>query len=101
MTSKVFCQVKKPITNQLPLYRSSSDCFFFVCSYIQKLPQNRSTSGQQTANIEQAGCSAIASFMAACRHQSEIKTRKFLAKVIWLLSYDDATLGLADTVDKV
>jgi len=61
---------------------------------------NRSTSGQQTSSIEQAGNSAIASFMAACRNQSEIRTRKFLAKVIWLLSYDDSQLDLAGTVDK-
>lgn len=35
------------------------------------------------------GVNAIACFLHACRHQNESKARKYLAKVLWLLSYDD------------
>lgn len=35
------------------------------------------------------GVSAMICFLRACRHQNESKSRKYLAKVIWLLSYDD------------
>ena len=50
---------------------------------------------------DQAGISAITCYLHACRHQNEAKSRKYLAKVIWLLSYDDEQCTLADTVDKV
>lgn len=46
------------------------------------------------------GISAITSFMHACRHNQETKARKYIAKVIWLLMYDDDKGVLADTVDK-
>lgn len=32
---------------------------------------------------------AICAYMHACRHQNEAKSRKFLSKVLWLLSYDN------------
>lgn len=35
------------------------------------------------------GSNAIGCFLHACRHQNESKARKYLAKVLWLLSYDD------------
>lgn len=35
------------------------------------------------------GVNAITCFLHACRHQNESKARKYLAKVLWLLSYDD------------
>ncbi|XP_074658755.1 transformation/transcription domain-associated protein-like [Tubulanus polymorphus] len=46
------------------------------------------------------GVSAITCFLHACRHQNESKSRKYLAKVIWLLTYDDDKLTLAEAVDK-
>ena len=46
------------------------------------------------------GVSAITCFLHACRHQNESKSRKYLAKVLWLLTYDDEKLSLADAVDK-
>ncbi|XP_033101198.1 transformation/transcription domain-associated protein-like isoform X1 [Anneissia japonica] len=48
------------------------------------------------------GVSAIVCFLHACRHQNESKSRKYLAKVLWLLTFDDEknNLPLADAVDK-
>lgn len=46
------------------------------------------------------GISAITAFMHACRHNQETKARKYIAKIIWLLMYDDEKGVLADTVDK-
>ena len=46
------------------------------------------------------GVSAIACFLHACRHQNESKSRKYLAKVLWLLTYDDDKLSLAEAMDK-
>ncbi|XP_045924196.1 transformation/transcription domain-associated protein [Micropterus dolomieu] len=45
------------------------------------------------------GVSAITCYLHACRHQNESKSRKYLAKVLWLLSFDDKN-NLADAVDK-
>lgn len=47
------------------------------------------------------GVSAITCYLHACRHQNESKSRKYLAKVLWLLSYDDETTSaLTDAVEK-
>ena len=46
------------------------------------------------------GVSAITCFLHACRHQNESKSRKYLAKVLWLLSYDDEKNSLMEAVDK-
>ncbi|KAF6210692.1 hypothetical protein GE061_013799 [Apolygus lucorum] len=46
------------------------------------------------------GVSAITCFLHACRHQNESKSRKYMAKVLWLLTYDDVKSSLAEAVDK-
>lgn len=46
------------------------------------------------------GVNAIVCFLHACRHQNESKSRKYLAKVLWLLSYDDEKSSLMDALDK-
>ncbi|XP_067013941.2 transformation/transcription domain-associated protein [Anabrus simplex] len=46
------------------------------------------------------GQSAITCFLHACRLQNESKSRKHLAKVLWLLTYDDEKSSLTDTVDR-
>ncbi|XP_014255602.1 transformation/transcription domain-associated protein [Cimex lectularius] len=46
------------------------------------------------------GISAITCFLHACRHQNESKSRKYLAKVLWLLTYDDEKFSLTEAVDK-
>nr|XP_020664456.1 transformation/transcription domain-associated protein [Pogona vitticeps] len=46
------------------------------------------------------GVSAITCYLHACRHQNESKSRKYLAKVLWLLSFDDDKNTLADAIDK-
>jgi len=48
----------------------------------------------------QLGISAVTAFMHACRHNHESKARKYIAKILWLLMYDDDKGTLADTVDK-
>lgn len=48
----------------------------------------------------QHGEFAITCYLHACRHQNEGKSRKYLAKVLWLLTYDDEKLTLATAVDK-
>ncbi|XP_070565955.1 transformation/transcription domain-associated protein-like isoform X2 [Ptychodera flava] len=46
------------------------------------------------------GVYAITCYLHACRHQNESKSRKYLAKVLWLLTYDDEKSSLAEAVDK-
>ncbi|XP_076468689.1 transformation/transcription domain-associated protein-like isoform X2 [Babylonia areolata] len=43
---------------------------------------------------------ALTCYLHACRHQNEGKSRKYLAKVLWLLTYDDADLHLAQCADR-
>lgn len=47
----------------------------------------------------QTGVAAIICFLQACRQQNESKYRKYLAKVLWLLTYDDKEYSLLSTVD--
>ena len=61
--------------------------------------ENNSTASGSVNNI-QFGVEAITCYLHACRHQNEAKSRKYLAKVIWLLTYDDENLSLAEAVDK-
>ncbi|XP_032685098.1 transformation/transcription domain-associated protein [Odontomachus brunneus] len=46
------------------------------------------------------GIAAITCFLHAARHQNETKSRKYIAKVIWLLTYDDDKSSLMETLDK-
>ncbi|XP_035793214.1 transcription-associated protein 1-like isoform X2 [Anopheles albimanus] len=46
------------------------------------------------------GVSAVTCFLHACRSQNESKSRKYLAKVLWLLSYDDEKASLLEALDK-
>ncbi|GAB6032800.1 hypothetical protein CHUAL_012003 [Chamberlinius hualienensis] len=46
------------------------------------------------------GISAIICFLHACRHQNENKCRKYLAKVLWLVTYDDEKGQLAEAIEK-
>ncbi|XP_054724829.1 transformation/transcription domain-associated protein-like [Uloborus diversus] len=46
------------------------------------------------------GVTALTCFLHSCRHQNESKARKYLAKILWLLTYDDETLQLTEAVDK-
>ncbi len=39
-------------------------------------------------------------YLHACRNQSEAKCRKYLARIVWMLTYDDDKGTLAETVDK-
>lgn len=48
----------------------------------------------------QLGVSAIVCYLHACRHQNEAKCRKYLARTIWLMTYDDEKGSIAEAVDK-
>uniref|UniRef100_A0A0L8IF18 Non-specific serine/threonine protein kinase n=1 Tax=Octopus bimaculoides TaxID=37653 RepID=A0A0L8IF18_OCTBM len=48
----------------------------------------------------QQGVWAITCYLHACRHQNESRSRKYLAKVLWLLTYDDEKATLTEAVDK-
>ena len=39
------------------------------------------------------GVSAVTCYLHACRNQSEAKCRKYLARIIWMLTYDDEKVG--------
>ena len=42
--------------------------------------------------------SAVTCYLQSCRHQNESKSRKYLAKVLWLLTYDDEELSLEKAI---
>ncbi|CAI7996002.1 Transformation/transcription domain-associated protein [Geodia barretti] len=44
--------------------------------------------------------SALTCFLHACRNQGEGKSRKYLARIIWMLTFDDEKSTLAETVEK-
>jgi transformation/transcription domain-associated protein len=46
----------------------------------------------------QTGEFAITCFLLACRHQNGGRSRKYIAKVLWLLTYDDEKSTLAEAV---
>lgn len=46
------------------------------------------------------GVNAVTCFLHACRHQNESKARKYLSKVLWLLSYDDKKSSLMGALEK-
>lgn len=43
---------------------------------------------------------ALICYLHACRNQNESKTRKYIAKVLWFLSYDNQTNILISTLEK-
>ena len=43
---------------------------------------------------------AITCYLDACRQQNEIRSQRYLAKALWLLTYDTEQLELAEAVDK-
>ncbi|XP_066149283.1 transcription-associated protein 1 isoform X2 [Euwallacea fornicatus] len=46
------------------------------------------------------GVDAMTCFLHACCHQNEAKGRKYIAKILWLLSYDDEKNSLIEVLDK-
>ena len=46
------------------------------------------------------GASALTCFLHACRNQSEGRCRKYIARIFWILSFDDDKGTLAEIVDK-
>lgn len=46
------------------------------------------------------GVSAITCFLQACKFYNESKARKYLAKVLWLLSFDNARGELVEVINK-
>ena len=48
----------------------------------------------------ESGEGATICYLHACRSAIEGRTRKYLAKAIWLLTYDDEKLTIATTLEK-
>ncbi|ESN91105.1 hypothetical protein HELRODRAFT_194551 [Helobdella robusta] len=48
----------------------------------------------------QLAISTIVCYLQACRNQNEIKSRKYIAKILWLLSYDDESNQLTEQLEK-
>ncbi|EDW01948.1 GH20167 [Drosophila grimshawi] len=46
------------------------------------------------------GVNALICYLHACRNQNESKTRKYIAKVLWFLSYDNSSDTLISTFEK-
>lgn len=46
------------------------------------------------------GIAAMTCFLQACRNQNENKTTKYIAKVIWLLTYDNSRTEMLNTLAK-
>ena len=82
---------KRPLNGCTSVPRTMADavCLTFFDQAVFVLYRNIKT-----------GVDAITCFLHACRHQHEYKSRKYLARVIWLLTYDDEKLSLAEAVDK-
>lgn len=51
-------------------------------------------------NSQSMGVSAMVCFLHACRQQNEYKTRKYFAKIIWLLTYDETRAQMLEILDK-
>lgn len=66
--------------------------------YLESIFTKEPQSG--TSRVISFGVEAITCYLHACRHQNESKSRKYLAKVLWLLTYDEEKLALAEAVDK-
>lgn len=46
------------------------------------------------------GVSAMTCYLEACKHLPEPKARKYIAKILWLLSFDDERAQLAELINK-
>lgn len=55
------------------------------------------TRDQRQMNL---GTNAMVCFLHACRNQNEAKSRKYMAKILWLLSYDDKNGTLMKALDE-
>ena len=62
-------------------------CGYVVCGYVVTC-SGHITCLVVTRNLT-LGVSALTCYLHACRNQSEPKCRKYLARIIWMLTYDD------------
>ncbi|GIY24528.1 hypothetical protein CEXT_37291 [Caerostris extrusa] len=87
--NKVFssaCQLHDTLVKAWALWGDYLETMF-----TKEKPENRSIN---------LGVSALVCFLHSCRHQNESKSRKYLAKVLWLLTYDDKEQNLSEALDK-
>ncbi|CAL8112353.1 unnamed protein product [Orchesella dallaii] len=54
----------------------------------------------QTGRQMETGVSAVTAFLRACQQKNEVNSRKYIAKVLWLLEYDDEKGTLAASVNE-
>eukprot|EP00118_Oscarella_pearsei_P018052 m.182608 g.182608 ORF g.182608 m.182608 type:complete len:3843 (+) comp39295_c0_seq28:119-11647(+) len=105
MTSELFTQ-KGTFLAQLGRSDEANKCFAAAIQLNDNLPEAWGQWGDYLDQIftkdrkKEVGASAVTCYLHACRHNDEVKNRKHLSRVIWLLSFDDESRTLAGVVDK-
>lgn len=64
--------------------------------YLEQVFTNNSSQPRQIS----LGVNAVTCFLHASRHQNESKARKYIAKILWLLSFDDDKCSLLAAIEK-
>ncbi|XP_057664226.1 transcription-associated protein 1 [Diorhabda carinulata] len=86
-------EANKMFSAAVQMHDASTKAWALYGDYLEQI----FTRDQRQINL---GVNAMACLLHACRHQNEAKARKYLAKVLWLLSYDDENNSLMEALDK-
>ncbi|CAH1110190.1 unnamed protein product [Psylliodes chrysocephalus] len=86
-------EANKMFSAAVQMHDASTKAWALYGDYLEQI----FTRDQRQINL---GVNAMACLLHACRHQNEAKARKYLAKVLWLLSYDDDNSSLMEALDK-
>ncbi|XP_065834052.1 transformation/transcription domain-associated protein-like isoform X2 [Oscarella lobularis] len=105
MTAEVFTQ-KGTFLAQMGRSDEANKCFSSAVQLNDNLSEAWGQWGDYLDQIftkdrkKDVGASALTCYLHACRQNDEVKTRKYLSRVIWLLAFDDESKSLAEVVDK-
>lgn len=86
-------EANKAFSAAVQMHDTSTKAWALYGDYLEQV----FTRDQKQINL---GVNAMTCFLHACRQQNESKARKYLAKVLWLLSYDDEKGSLMEALDK-
>ncbi|XP_072379030.1 transcription-associated protein 1 [Diabrotica undecimpunctata] len=86
-------EANKMFSAAVQMHDASTKAWALYGDYLEQI----FTRDQRQINL---GVNAMTCLLHACRHQNEAKARKYLAKVLWLLSYDDENSSLMEALDK-
>ena len=87
---------RQPIRSLGPMGRLSRSNF-----YERQVEKTHGTGGSHFVltrliyRKKDVGASALTCYLHACRQNDEVKTRKYLSRVIWLLAFDDESVRLS------